>query len=263
MGLLAYELLSGQSPFGGVSPRETMANQLTRTPPSLEKLNPEVPAAQLARIIARSLEKDPERRFANADEMLHALEDVGTGATGYRRRATGTRAWGIAALTTVAAFAVWALSPSSPSPVACRPGFLARRPAARRHSRDSAVTVTVTPAPLQLTREDSLAIARAVEGRRSSAGSPSWSQAQIDSLKVQLERAMAESLGKVIAELREPERRDPARGYTVRRFEFTTPPRMPEGARLLEPAAAAGASWWRSSFRSASTVRPIRPCTTR
>jgi hypothetical protein len=93
----------------------------------------------------------------------------------------------------------------------------------------------VTPAPLRLTREDSLAIARAVEGRRSDAGSPSWSQAQIDSLKVQLERAMAESLGKVIAELREPERTDAARGYSVRRFEFTTP-RMPEGARLLEPA---------------------------
>ena len=71
---------------------------------------------------------------------------------------------------------------------------------------DSAVTLTVTPAPLQLTREDSLAIARAVEGRRTNAGSPSWSQGQIDSLKVQLERAMAESLGRVIAELREPER---------------------------------------------------------
>jgi hypothetical protein len=97
------------------------------------------------------------------------------------------------------------------------------------------VTITVTPAPLSLTREDSLAIARAVEGRRSSAGSPSWSQTQIDSLKVQLERAMAESLGKVIAELREPERRDPARGYTVRRFEFAAPSRPPEGARPPEP----------------------------
>jgi hypothetical protein len=92
----------------------------------------------------------------------------------------------------------------------------------------------VTPAPLQLTREDSLAIARAVEGRRTTSGSPSWSQGQIDSLKVQLERAMAESLGRVIAELRDPERQGADRGYTVRRFEFTTPGRMPEGARLLE-----------------------------
>ena len=50
---------------------------------------------------------------------------------------------------------------------------------------------------------------------------------------------MAESLGRVIAELREPERQGADRGYTVRRFEFTTPGRMPEGA---QPAGVDGAA---------------------
>jgi serine/threonine-protein kinase len=232
VGLLAYELLSGQAPFGGLSPRETMASQLTRMPAPLEKVNPDVPTP-LARIIARSLEKDPDRRYANAEELLHALEDVGTGATAYRRRGTNSKVWGVAALATVAAFAAWALSPgirreapvaSDPSPVDPGPSPL----------RDSAVTVTVTPAPLRLTREDSLAIARAVEGRRSTAGSPSWSQTQIDSLKVQLERAMAESLARVMAELREPKPPEHA-GYQVRRFEFATPGSLLERGPRPEP----------------------------
>ncbi len=228
VGLLGYELLSGQSPFGGLSPRETMANQLTRTPPSLEKLNPDVPV-RLARIVARSLEKDPEQRYASAEAMLHALEGVGLRATGDWRRVKSTRVWGIAALATVAAFAVYALSPVArrPSPVAPDSSPVARSPSP---TSDSAVSLVVAPAPLQLTREDSLAIARAVEGRRSSAGSPSWSQTQIDSLKVQLERAMAESLGRVMAELREQER-GPERGYEVRKFEFSTPGRPPAAAR--------------------------------
>lgn len=231
VGLLAYELLSGRAPFGGLSPRETMASQLTRRPTPLEKLNPDVPTP-LARIIMRTLEKEPDKRYGDASALLHALEDVGLGATGHGRRGAKARVWGAAALATVAAFAAWALSLSTrdQAPVATDSSPVAPDPSPLR---DSAVTVTVTPAPLRLTREDSLAIARAVEGRRSNAGSPSWSQSQIDSLKVQLERAMAESIAKVVAELREPSPRD--QGYQVRRFEFTTPGSLLERGRPPEP----------------------------
>jgi hypothetical protein len=231
VGLLAYELLSGQAPFGGLSPRETMASQLTRMPTPLEKLNPDVPTP-LARIIARSLEKDPDRRYADANALLHALEDVSLSGAHRARRAAATRVWGVAALLTVGAFAAWALMPrrDDPAPVGdtlslgdTTTGVVA--------GRDSAVTVTVTPAPLRLTREDSLAIARAVEGRRSNAGSPSWSQSRIDSLKVQLERAMAESLARVVAELKEPPRPPDRPGYSVRRFEFATPNMLERGPR--------------------------------
>jgi hypothetical protein len=44
----------------------------------------------------------------------------------------------------------------------------------------------------------------------------------------------------VIAELREPERQGPDRGYTVRRFEFAAPGRTPESPRLLEPMEPPG-----------------------
>src|SRR5436309_2477200 len=45
VGLLAYELLTGESPFAGPSPRETMAAQLTRDPKPLSSINRGVPAA--------------------------------------------------------------------------------------------------------------------------------------------------------------------------------------------------------------------------
>ena len=63
VGLLAYELLSGRSPFAGPSPRETMAAQLTRDPAPLHEVNPAVPAAMSA-LIMRLLAKDPDKRPA-------------------------------------------------------------------------------------------------------------------------------------------------------------------------------------------------------
>lgn len=71
---------------------------------------------------------------------------------------------------------------------------------------DSAVTVTV---PLGLTREDSLEIARAVEAQRPpSSSGQGWSRAQVESLKVQLERAMAESLSRAIGQLQQRQARE-------------------------------------------------------
>jgi serine/threonine-protein kinase len=72
-GLLAYELLSGQSPFAGPSPRETMAAQLTRDPKPLHEVNPSVPASMSA-LIMKLLAKDPDDRPANAEAVLEELD---------------------------------------------------------------------------------------------------------------------------------------------------------------------------------------------
>jgi eukaryotic-like serine/threonine-protein kinase len=72
-GLLAYELLSGQSPFAGPSPRETMAAQLTRDPKPLHEVNPSVPTSMSA-LIMRLLAKDPDERPASADAVLDELD---------------------------------------------------------------------------------------------------------------------------------------------------------------------------------------------
>lgn len=73
VGLLAYELLTGKSPFRGSSPQATLAAQLTEMPQALHRSLPEVPE-QLSQIVMKCLEKDPSRRFQSARELLDALD---------------------------------------------------------------------------------------------------------------------------------------------------------------------------------------------
>jgi serine/threonine protein kinase len=74
-GLLAYELLSGESPFTGPSPRETLTAQLTHNPKPLHELSGNVPRTVSA-LIMRLLAKDPANRPATADEVLHELDSL-------------------------------------------------------------------------------------------------------------------------------------------------------------------------------------------
>src|SRR3954464_3849693 len=75
VGLLAYELLTGESPFSGPSPRETMAAQLTRDPKPLSAVNPGVPAA-MSSLIMRLLAKDPDQRPPTANAVLEELDGM-------------------------------------------------------------------------------------------------------------------------------------------------------------------------------------------
>ena len=79
LGVILYEMLTGVPPFGG---RAGSRDGWTRTdilrahreqpprPPS--ELNPDIPQA-VERVVLRSLEKKPERRFTTADDFLRAL----------------------------------------------------------------------------------------------------------------------------------------------------------------------------------------------
>ena len=77
VGLLAYELLSGEMPFAGASPQETLAAQLTRTPAPLENVRKDVPPA-LSAIIMRCLAKRPEDRPQTAADLLASLDAIQT-----------------------------------------------------------------------------------------------------------------------------------------------------------------------------------------
>ncbi len=75
VGVLGYEMLSGKPPFTGLTPQAILASQVTRAPASLGQVRPE-PPPELAGIIMRSLEKDPEQRWSSAEEMLSRLEQL-------------------------------------------------------------------------------------------------------------------------------------------------------------------------------------------
>jgi TolB-like protein len=73
-GVTAYEALAAKHPFHGRPPHALLAAHLSEVPPSLATLRPDVPAA-LVSLVMRCLEKDPDKRPQNAQQILTALED--------------------------------------------------------------------------------------------------------------------------------------------------------------------------------------------
>jgi len=85
VGLLAYELLAGQSPFWGATPQAVMAALLTMDPKPLKEIRKDVPT-KMSAIIMQCLEKDPNDRPANADTLMAALDMIATSSGEIRTR---------------------------------------------------------------------------------------------------------------------------------------------------------------------------------
>jgi hypothetical protein len=74
LGLVGYEMLAGQHPFGGSGSVQSMiVAHLTEPAPAVAKLRAETPPAVNA-AIARALAKRPDERFHTAEEFRDALE---------------------------------------------------------------------------------------------------------------------------------------------------------------------------------------------
>jgi len=73
VGLLAYELLNGRSPFAGTTPQRMLAAVLTQEPQPLIEAQPDVPQA-LSDVVMRCLSKEPEQRPATARELVNSLD---------------------------------------------------------------------------------------------------------------------------------------------------------------------------------------------
>jgi len=71
MGIVCYEMLSGQVPFSGAIPHVLHAH-VYDPPPPLTELVAHIPEV-VAEVIHHALAKKPERRFASAREMARAL----------------------------------------------------------------------------------------------------------------------------------------------------------------------------------------------
>jgi serine/threonine protein kinase len=72
LGISAYELLGGQTPFGGGDVPTVLRRQLKSLPPSLRNLRQEVPAS-VEEVIFWALAKDPANRPASASQFARAL----------------------------------------------------------------------------------------------------------------------------------------------------------------------------------------------
>jgi tRNA A-37 threonylcarbamoyl transferase component Bud32 len=72
-GVVFYELVTGQPPFGAGPRSQVLARHLSEPPPPPRSINPDVPAA-IEPILQRALAKRPTERYENARAMAADLE---------------------------------------------------------------------------------------------------------------------------------------------------------------------------------------------
>jgi eukaryotic-like serine/threonine-protein kinase len=99
LGVILYEMATGEVPFTGESSLQVMFQHVQQPPKNPRLLNPETPE-YLADIILKCLEKDPELRYQSAAELLRDLES-GTPPTRIVRlriAETGYSKWMFAAM---------------------------------------------------------------------------------------------------------------------------------------------------------------------
>src|SRR5579872_4877121 len=73
LGLILYEMVSGEIPFKADSAMQLMYQRVTQKPKDVRLVNPEV-LDYLARIIMRCLEREPEARYQSTKDILKDIE---------------------------------------------------------------------------------------------------------------------------------------------------------------------------------------------
>jgi non-specific serine/threonine protein kinase len=87
LGIILYEMATGERPFKGRSPAEVSSSILRDTPRPIVDLRRDLPDP-LGRIVRRCLEKDPRRRHQSALDVRNELEEL-RGETGVAGSAPG------------------------------------------------------------------------------------------------------------------------------------------------------------------------------
>ncbi|HEY6878298.1 MAG TPA: protein kinase [Polyangiales bacterium] len=75
MGVVLYELLSGEMPFFSENPGDVMVMIVTKAERPLHDRVPELPLS-LSSVVAKAMQKRPEDRFGDAREMQRALKEA-------------------------------------------------------------------------------------------------------------------------------------------------------------------------------------------
>ncbi len=72
LGVMMYEMATGQLPFTGDTPVSIALRQVNDEPTAPREINPHIPQG-LEQIILKAMEKDPAERYQSAEEMLGQL----------------------------------------------------------------------------------------------------------------------------------------------------------------------------------------------
>ncbi|MBI2835886.1 MAG: serine/threonine-protein kinase [Acidobacteria bacterium] len=119
LGIILYEMATGERPFKGESHLSVISSIIKETPPTVTDVNRALPR-DIGRIIRRCLAKDPTRRYQSAADLRNELEDLSQeirasgdsvvqpapAGTRARRRRTLFIATAVAVLATLAIIAV-------------------------------------------------------------------------------------------------------------------------------------------------------------
>jgi serine/threonine protein kinase/tetratricopeptide (TPR) repeat protein len=75
LGIILYEMLTSALPFDGETPLSVALKHKTDWPSDPRDLNPQIPE-DLSRLILKCLEKDKEKRFESAEELICELDRI-------------------------------------------------------------------------------------------------------------------------------------------------------------------------------------------
>jgi hypothetical protein len=89
LGIVSYQMLTGELPFNAPTVAGILMKQITESAPDVRAKRPDVPE-DLALAVSRCLEKDPSNRWPTADALRRALES--RSVTGYQPTGLGWRA---------------------------------------------------------------------------------------------------------------------------------------------------------------------------
>jgi serine/threonine protein kinase/Flp pilus assembly protein TadD len=78
LGIILYEMLTGQVPFEGDTPFTVGVKQKSEIPKDPQELNAQIPD-DLSRLILKCLDKDREKRYQSAEEVRSELEKIEKG----------------------------------------------------------------------------------------------------------------------------------------------------------------------------------------
>lgn len=73
LGTILYEMMSGRTPFVGDNNLAVMAMHLNGTAPRLDRARPGI-SPQIAAVVARCLQRDPDERYPDMRALIQALE---------------------------------------------------------------------------------------------------------------------------------------------------------------------------------------------